>query len=166
MTSTKKSKEPKKVGRPSDYTQELGELICQRIATHDKGLPRLCAMYDDMPAESTINRWRYQVPEFRTKYAQAKMIQADLLAEQCLEIADDDSQDIRLNDEGYESLNGEFVARSRVRIDTRKWLASKLLPKQYGDKLLLEQKTEENDKLKAELMELRDRLDAQNRKDF
>lgn len=72
----------------------------------------------------------------------------------------------KINDEGYETFNGEFAARSRIRIDTRKWLACKLLPKQYGDKIQLEQKTEENEKLKEELIELRAKLDAQNRKDY
>ena len=139
-------------GRPSDYTKEKGDLICQRIATHDIGLPRLCKMYTDMPDEKTIQRWRYQFEEFRLKYAQAKMFQADLLAEECLDIAD--------------SSTPQDVGVDRLRVDTRKWLASKLLPKQYGDKLLLEQKTEENEELKKELLALRSELDERNRKEF
>jgi hypothetical protein len=139
-------------GRPSDYTKEKGDLICERISTHDVGLPRLCKMYSDMPDEKTVQRWRYQNAEFRLKYAQAKMIQADLLAEQCLEISD--------------SCIPEEVGVDRLRVDTRKWLASKLLPKQYGDKLLLEQKTEENEQLKEELRALRARLDESNKREF
>ncbi len=139
-------------GRPSEYTKEKGALICERIATHDCGLPRLCAMYKDMPGEMTIQRWRYENAEFRLKYAQAKMIQADLLAEQCLQIAEDSTP--------------ENVGVDRLRVDTRKWLASKLLPKQYGDKLLLEQKTEENEQLKLELLTLRAKLDEANKREF
>lgn len=139
-------------GRPSEYTKEKGDLICQRVATHDCGLPRLCAMYNDMPDQMTIFRWRYQNEEFRYKYAQAKMIQADLLAEQCLQISDESTP--------------EEVAVDRLRCDTRKWLASKLLPKQYGDKLLLEQKTEENEQLKQELLALRAKLNEQNEREF
>jgi hypothetical protein len=153
-------------GRPSDYTKEKGQLICERIATHDIGLPRLCKMYSDMPDEKTIQRWRYQFEEFRLKYAQAKMIQADLLAEQCLEISDDARQDVRVTEDGKTMIDSEFVARSRLRVDTRKWLASKLMPKQYGDKLLLEQKTEENEQLKEELRALRIRLDEANKREF
>lgn len=139
-------------GRPSDYTIEKGDLICERIATHDCGLPRLCKMYNDMPDEKTVQRWRYQFPEFRLKYAQAKMSQADLLAEQCLQISDDSTP--------------ENVGVDRLRVDARKWLASKLLPKQYGDKLLLEQKNEENEQLKEELKVLRGKLDKKNKKEF
>jgi hypothetical protein len=82
---------------------------------------------------STIYLWRLKYPSFSEMYAQAKMIQADILAEECLSIADDDSQDTKINMlTGEEVCNTEFIARSRLRIDTRKWLAAKLLPKQYG----------------------------------
>jgi hypothetical protein len=165
--SMKNPKDPNIMsGRPLEYTQEMGDLICERIATHPLGLKRLCKKYDDMPAETTIQRWRYRVNGFRLQYAQAKMLQADVLAEECLDISDDTTQDIRVTEDGKTMIDGEFVARSRLRVDTRKWLASKLLPRQYGDKSLLEQKTEENELLKQELIMLRDKLNEQNRKDF
>ena len=85
-------------------------------------------------------------------YARAKLQQADILAEQCLEIADD--------------CNSNNYATSQIEIDTRKWLASKLLPKQYGDKYILDQKSEEDDKLNEEIRQLRKNLDAKNRKDY
>jgi len=102
------------------------------------GLQRLCDTYDDMPDKTTINVWRYQNPEFSTQYAQAKLVQADLLAEECLDIADDSRNDWMesLDEDGQGigwRLNGDHVNRSRLRIDTRKWLAAKLLPKQYGE---------------------------------
>ncbi len=122
-----------KVGRPTDYNEDIAKLICERVATHTCGLERLCSMYDDLPSKFTVNLWRYRHPEFSTRYAQAKMVQADLLAEECLEISDNSSGDTKINPEtGEEYLNSEFVARARLRIDTRKWLAAKLLPKQYG----------------------------------
>lgn len=121
-------------GRPTKYSKAMAALICERVATHTCGLNRLCEMYDDLPTKFTVNLWRYKYPEFSSQYAQAKVIQADLLAEECLEISDDDSRDVKINPEtGDEYLNTEFVARARLRIDTRKWLAMKLLPKQYGD---------------------------------
>jgi hypothetical protein len=162
----KKPKEPKKNGRPTKFNQELADLICHRIATHPWGLKKICNFYDDMPKDTTILEWRMKYDKFSSQYAKAKLAQADALAEDCLNIADDDSGDVKINNDGFEVFNGEFAARSRIRIDTRKWLASKLLPKQYGDKLVLEQKTEENEKLKAELLELRAKLDEQHRKDY
>ena len=121
-------------GRPTDYNKEIATLICDRVATHACGLAKLCRMYDDMPDKSTINLWRYQHEEFSSQYARSKLIQADILAEECLDISDDDADDVKYDKDGNEVYNAEFVARSRLRIDTRKWLASKLLPKAYGDK--------------------------------
>ena len=137
MTTPKKKLEKlKKRGRPTLYCEELANLICERVATSTMGLARLCSTYDDLPEKITINIWRYRYPEFNTQYAQAKLKQADLLAEEMLDIADDGTNDWMesFGEEGeiVYKLNGEHVQRSRLRIDTRKFLASKLLPKQYG----------------------------------
>lgn len=135
-TPKKKPEEKSKGGRPTLYTQELADLICQRVATCTFGLTRMCELHEDLPVKSTINLWRYKYPEFSTQYAQAKLKQADLMAEEILEIADDGQNDWMqsFGEDGEINwkLNGEHVQRSRLRIDTRKWLASKLLPKQYG----------------------------------
>ena len=133
-TPNKKPESKKQIGRPTDYTPELADLICELVASTTCGLQKLCNGHAALPDKVTINRWRHRFPEFRTQYAQAKCEQADLLAEECLDIADDDSGDIKLSPDGFELCNTEFIARARLRVDTRKWLASKLLPKQYGQK--------------------------------
>ena len=56
------------------------------------------------------------------------------MADETLEISDDGTNDWMKDNEGYK-VNGEHVARSRLRVDTRKWLLSKALPKIFGDKL-------------------------------
>lgn len=162
----KKNKEDKPIGRPTKYTPELAKRICDKISTSTYGLRKLCAMHEDFPTAETLRMWRIYNDEFSALYARSKLHQADNLAEDCLDIADDNSRDIQISEDGKETFNGEFAQRSRIRIDTRKWIASKLLPKQYGDKILLEQKTEENEKLLAELRELRQKLDDRNRKDY
>jgi hypothetical protein len=92
-----------------------------------------------MPCKNTINEWRWLHDEFSDQYVKAKQLQAEISAETFLEIADDASNDwmmtISKEDQSIGwRINGEHVARSRLRIDTRKWLASKLAPKIYGDK--------------------------------
>lgn len=142
MASKKPAKAKAKVGRPTDYNKDIAKLICDRVATHSLGLENLCAMYDDMPVPSTIYLWRLTHSEFSELYAKAKMNQADILADQCLSIADDDSNDTKIDPTtGYEVCNTEYIARSRLRIDTRKWLAAKLLPKQYGPAIAEDKKT-------------------------
>jgi hypothetical protein len=144
-----------KGGRPTDYTSKKGDRICDIISTSSMGINKICEAYadSDLPKDAaTVRKWRLQNPEFAIKYARAKLSQADIFAEECIEIADNSTP--------------ENVNKDRLRIDTRKWLASKLLPKQYGDRTLLEQKDEENEQLKEELRTLRIRLDEQNKRDF
>lgn len=155
-----------KGGRPSLYTEELADRICFLVATSNYGLPTICKQNPDLPDETTIRLWQHNKPGFFTKYAKAKLKQAELFAEEIISIADDMSNDSEYTKEGKEICNKEWVARSRLRIDTRKWLASKLLPKAFGDKLTIEQKTEENEKLKQEILELRKKLDKKNKKDY
>jgi hypothetical protein len=132
MTRRKNPEDKLKMGRPLEYTKEMGDYICELVSSTGFGLLKLTKLYPELPDKITINRWRYRVPDFRHQYAMAKIEQADILAEECLEIADDDSGDTKLSPDGFELCNTEFIARARLRVDTRKWLASKLLPKQYG----------------------------------
>jgi hypothetical protein len=97
-----------------------------------------------MPSVATVFAWMRRFPEFLKQYARAKEESADAFAEEILEIADDGRNDWmerhgEKNEDGEPvkgwAVNGEHIQRSRVRIDTRKWLASKLKPKKYGDRV-------------------------------
>lgn len=130
-------------GRQSTYTPEIADLICDQIAD---GLPLTEVLRQPgMPPYSTVTAWANSsapsaVPEFVVKYARARAIQVEVLAEQILEIADDSTNDyvVRKTDAGeYATIDQENINRSRLRIDSRKWLLSKLRPDKYGDKLEL-----------------------------
>lgn len=127
------------MGRPSEFIQSVADEICIKIATSNKGIYRICADNEQFPDKSTIFRWladpKYK--EFQDQYACAKRAQAEFLAEEMIEIADDSSNDtmtIRKGNIEIEVENKEWVNRSRLKVDTRKWIASKLFPKKYGDK--------------------------------
>lgn len=126
------------MGVPLTYTKEIGEEICLKIATSDKGMRRLCKENPHWPCYQTIFEWRIKIPSFGDQYAKAKQDQIETLVDQIIDIADDTSNDtlIKKNKDGenYEVCNTEWINRSRVKIDTRKWLASKLAPKIYGEK--------------------------------
>jgi hypothetical protein len=57
------------------------------------------------------------------------------MADEIIEISNDGSNDTYTDDDGREHVNQDVIARSRLRVDSRKWLASKLAPKRYGDKV-------------------------------
>lgn len=91
-----------------------------------------------MPSPSLVVTWVKEDPAYAEQYARAKEVQAHLMAEEILEIADDGTNDKKMvGKEGqeYEVTDQEVIGRSRLRVDSRKWLLSKMLPKVYGDKL-------------------------------
>lgn len=127
----------KKPGRPSKFTKELANDICERLASGES-LRTIC-MAEGMPGERTVYTWLLDDEAFQQQYARAREAQADALVEEIREIADDGSNDwmeVRLKSgEVKVVLDQEHVQRSRLRIDTRKWLMSKMAPKKYGDKM-------------------------------
>lgn len=153
-------------GRKSEYTEKMGERICDLVATHAWSLKNICAHYKDLPDDTTIFQWRLRHPDFGRDYAKAKQIQAEKLVEEILDISDDKSNDVLYDKEGKEHCNTEFVARSRLRVDSRKWIASKLAPKIYGDRQIIEQTTTENERLKEELAALRAQLAEKSKAEY
>lgn len=153
-------------GRPTIYSNELGKAVCSAIATHSHGLKRLSAMYDWMPAKTTILAWRLKHPDFKSQYAHAKAAQAESLAEECIDIADDRSKDLLINSKGEEVPNAINIMRDKIRIDTRKWTAARLAPKIYGDTKRVEELEGQNDSLRAELKALRFDLDEENKREY
>lgn len=132
-----------KTGRPSKYTQAVALEICNRIA-QGESLIQICRNSEHLPDKCTVVRW-LQDPkheEFRTQYAQARESQMEHYADEILEIADDGQNDWMeresKNGEVFEVENHEVLNRSRLRVDARKWLMSKLAPKKYGDVQKLE----------------------------
>lgn len=122
-------------GRPSKYTPKLASEICNLIS-QGISLRKICDM-EGMPGRGTVLSWLTRESDFRTdfqiQYAQARKAQAYGWADEILDIADDSSGDTYTDAKGNEQTDWENVQRSRLRVDTRKWLLSKLLPKEYGD---------------------------------
>lgn len=138
-----------KRGRPSACTPELIKEICEAIATSSNGLNKLCKENPHWPNKRTIMSWRISSTDFHHQYTRAKIHQIEAIIDDILDIADDTSHDtiikIDKNGDEYEACNNEWIIRSRLRIDTRKWLASKLVPKVYGDKAVKEDNDNEQE---------------------
>lgn len=129
------------MARPSEFTPEIAEEICERIATTPRGIDFICESDESLPSARTVHRWLNAHEEFRQSYLRARERQADLLFDECLEIADDTANDTKIteyeNGSVSEQPNSEWVTRSKLRVDTRLRMAGKLAPKKYGDKLQL-----------------------------
>jgi len=131
----------KKTGRPEIYTEALADKICNIIATSNRGLAHICKD-ESLPSRTTVHKWIVENEEFANKYARAREDQADFLAEEILDIADHGDKDtVIVYDKAGNPIpteDKEWTNRSKLRVEARKWIASKLKPKKYGDKVQTE----------------------------
>jgi hypothetical protein len=121
-------------GRPLTYDKETAHAICVRLARGET-LRAICRD-EGFPPESTVRAWALEdVDGFGARYAYARQLGLDAMADQLLEIADDSRHDFTTDAHGNRLVNGEHINRSRLRVDARKWYLAKLAPKRYGDKV-------------------------------
>jgi hypothetical protein len=97
-----------------------------------------------MPNKATVFRWLGLHKSFRDQYARAREAQADALADEILDIADDGLNDSYEDEDGNRRTDYDVIARSKLRVDARKWIASKLKPRVYGDKPMSEEDDEDS----------------------
>jgi hypothetical protein len=139
-------------GRPSEFTQDIADKISDRLATGES-LRQICAD-DDMPDKATVLRWIHRHEQFRDQYARAREAQTEHWLDEILEIADDGTNDW-VEREGRDGqaqsvVDHEHINRSRLRVDSRKWIMSKLAPKKFGDKVTAEHSGPDGGPIKTE----------------
>jgi hypothetical protein len=141
---------PDKPKRPAEFTDEIFQQVCDRMAGGE-GLRRICED-PEMPSRQTFLRWIEKDSGRQAQYTAAREALMDWYAEEILTIAWDSSRDtIPADGKKPARCDNEWVNRSRLKVDTLKFLMAKLHPKRYGDKLpeTVEQRTHE-----AALLEL------------
>ena len=108
------------------------EYVCQEI---EKGRALRNVLKDEnMPSTSTFYQWLDNDEVKAKQYARATEVRADIIFDDILAIADENTNDTSINENGIEVVNNDVIQRSRLRIDARKWVLSKLNPKKFGDK--------------------------------
>lgn len=112
-------------GRPSIFSAELAEEICDRIAKGES-VKEICTDKESgwLPGESTVYRWLAENEPFRERYALAREAQADGKFDEAWNIA--------------KTATAESVQVARLQVDTIKWQAAKLAPKKYGDSVKID----------------------------
>ena len=125
-----KAKNP--VGRPSTFTADMGNRICDRMETGES-LRSICRD-DNFPHVGQVIKWLASDSnrEFRLQYAHSRQVGLEVMADDVLNIAD---QNPVLTPAG--NIDNAGVQHQRLRVDTRKWILSKQLPKVYGDRTIL-----------------------------
>ncbi len=126
----------KSMSRPFTHTPELIQEICDDLS-QGITLSEICRR-DHMPTRATVYSWGKADPEIAVRIAGAREAGFDVIAEECLAIAEDGSNDYveRKNKDGRTELayDAEHVQRSKLRVETRLKLLAKWSPKKYGDR--------------------------------
>lgn len=122
---TTETPEKRKVGRPTDYTPELAETICE-LLMDGMSLNKICQMAG-MPKRVAIYRWILNIEEFRNKYVAAREYQGDYSADYLSDIGEDVRNEVLSAD------------RARVMADIHKWVAARRAPRKYGDQINVNQ---------------------------
>lgn len=137
MSSEVVQKPKNKGGRPTKYNDKLAAEICERLSVGES-LHSICDD-DHIPSRQVVLGWAMDKShKFYDQYAHARKLQAENMANEIMDIADDGRNDFveRVNRRGEVEIvaDHEHINRSRLRVDARKWIASRLLPKVYGDR--------------------------------
>ena len=132
------------MGRPSDYSEEIADIICERMVCGVEDKPeslRSICRSEGLPSMGTVMRWLARHPEFREQYRAAREAQSEMHQEEIIEISDNCTDDVQVlqssEDDVSLRINHSAIARAKLQIDTRKWIMSKMAPKKYGDKTVL-----------------------------
>jgi hypothetical protein len=121
------------MGRPSTFADEIFGQICDRLAD-GQTLSQICRD-PEMPDRETVKRWTRNDDGRRRQYDMARQDGMDALADTIVDISWDTSNDTTTTERGTAVANHEWIARSRLKVDTIKFLMSKINPARYGDKL-------------------------------
>ena len=118
-----------------EFTQEVADLICERLA-NGESLRWICKDAA-LPGLTTVMKWLLQNESFVKQYARAREIQADVLAEEIVDISNTPQEGVKtiIKTTGIEEHRGDMIEHRRLQVDARKWYASKLAPKKYGDRM-------------------------------
>jgi len=161
MTRKYNYKDKNKVGSPCTFTKEIGDMICERVATNPIGLIKICKMYDDMPSHHAINQWRHKYKDFDDQYLLAKIKQAILMVEQIDDLLDHPVI-YNTDEKGQQKIDPPSASMAIARCNNRKWQVARLAPKMYGDRHI----EEVNDNMQAELQTRKQTLDEKNKKEY
>ena len=137
IPSPKQHQQKTKPASKVRYNADIAARLCARIATTPQSLAAICED-PDMPGIATVFRWLRDHPDFREMYVIAKQEQVEILMDECFEIVDDTSNDLIVTADGRKIPNPVAVQRAKLRVNYRKWIASKLLPRKYGNNAQLE----------------------------
>lgn len=140
-------------GRPSTYSQEIADEICERLAGGESVLAMVEADAGRIPPQTVIFQWLLKHEDFAQNYARARRSWAEFEFERMMQIADTPQLGVKIKttDKGTETIEGDMVDHRRLQVDTRKWALARMFPKKYGDAQLIKHGDPDGNKLQVEI---------------
>lgn len=150
-------------GRPTIYNDELAKYVCDTIATHSCSLKKLAKTYERFPNPDTIFSWIHNKDGFSDLYWNARRNQAAAIADSIAE----EYEDVQTftDNNGIERIDSGMLGRAKLATESKRWFASKMAPKLFGDKTT-EELQDKNQKVEEELAALKLRLEIENKKEY
>jgi len=158
MTKRKSKEDFEEQGRPTEYTDEIADFICDLIASHSLSVAKLIERYD-LPSKEAITLWLTKHPYFMTKYVIAKRMQAIVMTDEILDLAECQTY---VDEKGVTRADSGMIQIAKMKIEQRRWQAVCLAPKIFATRNV----DEKVDAIHAEVMAQRKERDKQNEKDF
>lgn len=158
MTKRKAKEDFEEQGRPTTYTDEQADFICDLIASHSLSVAKLIEKYN-LPPKETIHLWLSKYPYFMSKYIIAKRMQAIVMTDEIMDISECQTY---VDDKGVTRADSGMVQIAKMKVEHRKWQAERLAPKVFATKDV----DDKVDAIHAEVMKQRKERDKENQKDY
>jgi hypothetical protein len=142
-----------------EYDREkITEFVCYQIA-QGRSLRSILDDDPDLPAASAFLKWIGGCSILREQYAHARAMQYELLSDELISISDEFYT--TAEDGTRERLSSEAIQRNRLRVETRKWMLAKMLPRQYGEKVTNEHTGKGGGPIQLAAVDLRNLSDSE-----
>ena len=152
-------------GQPEIYNEALAAYVLQIVATNTFSLKKMHERFSDFPDPATVMAWTWRHPDFFSQYLVAKQNQQLLMVDECDEMMND--LGYYTDDKGTQRVDAPTVARQLAKVNMRKWHASKLAPKFFGDRQTIETVDKsKDDEMKADMLKRQMDNDKKYKKDF
>lgn len=151
------------MGRPTLYSDELADKMCQVISEHAESDEDLCKMYDFFPSYRAFCNWLTKHPYMMQLYSRAKQTQVERRLDKIQTRIDDHSDDFVKDDNGRLYANNVKAQLLRINAGFNQWRAAKLLANVYGDKVVEDKVNDvRRDLDEMKLKSIRDEIEKKN----
>lgn len=160
-----KARAKKFAGQPKiPFCQDTADFICTEIATSSKSISRICKENPELPSDRTINTWMWREPAFFQQYLVAKERQQIFMIEETEGMLENVLYYV--DAQGNKRIDAPSMAMQQAKANLRKWHASKMMPKVYGDKTVIETHNKQDDEMKEKLLKLQKENEEKYKKDY